>query len=160
MTSTADLSAARLPTGHGAPAHHGLASRLASLPLPALLRLDAALCAGTGLLAAAAAPGVADVLGPDVSTTVVRAVGIALLVYAADLALVSRASATWVRRAGLAAGTGNVVWEVGTVGLVVAGAFSAGGAVVALAVAAVVGGLGLLQLRAARRPAGTVPAQR
>ena len=119
--------------------------------LPRLLRVDAALCAGTGLLAAAAAAPVAELLGPDVPTTVVRVVGIALLVYAADLALASRAPAQWLRRFLVVAGVGNLAWEVATIGLVVAGAFSVVGAVVALAVAAVVGGLGVLQLRAVRR---------
>ena len=116
-----------------------------------LLRVDAALCAGTGLLAAVAAAPVADLLGPDVPTGVVRVVGIALVAYALDLLLVSRAAARWQRPMALAAGVGNVVWELVTVLLVALGAFSVLGAVVALAVAAVVGGLGVLQLRAARR---------
>jgi hypothetical protein len=51
----------------------------------------------------------------------------------------------------LAAGVGNVAWEVATVLLVAVGAFSVLGAGVALGVAAVVGGLGVLQLRAALR---------
>ena len=118
--------------------------------LRTLLRVDAALCAGTGLLAAAAPAAVADLLGPDVSATVVRVVGLALLVYALDLALTSRAAARWQRPAVLAAGVGNLAWEVATIVLVALGAFSVTGAVVALLLAAVVGGLGLLQLRAAR----------
>ena len=116
-----------------------------------LLRADAALCAVTGAVAAAAPSAVADLLGPDVGSTVVRVVGIALLVYALDLALTSRAAARWQRPAVLFAGAGNLAWEVATVVLVALGAFSVTGAVVALALAAVVGGLGLLQLRAARR---------
>ena len=119
--------------------------------LRTLLRVDAALCAVTGAVAAAAPAAVADLLGPDVSSTVVRVVGVALVLYALDLALTSRAAERWQRPAALAAGVGNVVWEVATVVLVALGAFSVLGAVVALAVAAVVGGLGLLQLRAARR---------
>lgn len=119
--------------------------------LRTLLRADAALCAVTGLLAAAAPGAVAGLLGPDVSRNVVRVVGVALVLYALDLAVTSRAAARWQRPAALAAGVGNVAWEVATVVLVATGAFSVLGAVVALAVAAVVGGLGLLQLRAARR---------
>jgi hypothetical protein len=119
--------------------------------LRTLLRADAALCAATGLLAAVAPGTVAELLGPDVSGTVVRVVGIALVVYALDLAVTSRAAARWQRPVALAAGIGNVAWEVATVVLVALGAFSVLGAVLALAVAAVVGGLGLLQLRAARR---------
>ena len=119
--------------------------------LRSLLRADAALCAVTGLVAAAAAAPVADLLGPDVSTTVVRVVGVALVLYALDLALTSRASDRWQRPAALVAGAGNVAWVVATVLLVAVGAFSTAGAVVALVVAAVVGELGVLQLRAARR---------
>ena len=118
--------------------------------LRGLLRADAGLCALTGLLAAGAAGQVAGLLGPDVSATVVRVVGLALVVYALDLAVTSRAAARWQRPAALAAGVGNLVWDAVTVGLVLTGAFSATGAAVALALGAVVGGLGLLQLRAAR----------
>jgi hypothetical protein len=127
------------------------AARTRTADLAVLLRVDAALCAATGLLAGLDAAAVADLLGPDVPTAAVRVVGVALLVLAADLVLVSRASRSWRRRGALAAGVGNAAWEVATVVLVAAGAFSVGGAVAALAFAAVVGGLGVLQLRAARR---------
>ncbi len=116
----------------------------------ALLRLDAALCGATGLLAAAAPAAVADALGPDVPTAAVRWVGVALVVWAVDLALLARASRRVLRRTALAAGVANLAWEVATVVLVALGAFSLGGAALALAVAAVVGGLGVLQLRALR----------
>ena len=116
-----------------------------------LLRADALLCGASGIVAALAAGPVADLLGPHVSSTVVRVVGIALVVYALDLALVSRAAERWQRPAGLVAGLGNVAWLLATAVLVVAGAFSTSGAVVAVALAAVVGELGVLQLRAARR---------
>jgi hypothetical protein len=125
-------------------------SRIARLRT--LLRVDAALCAVTGLLAAAAPGAVADLLGPDVSATVVRVVGVALVVWALDAVLLARASGRLLVGTAVAAGVANVAWELATVGLVVAGAFSVLGAVAALAVAAVVGGLGLLQLRAVRRP--------
>ena len=119
--------------------------------LRALLRLDAALCAATGLLAAAAPAPVADALGPDVPTAAVRWVGVALVVWAVDAALLARASRRVVRRTAFAAGVANLAWEAATVVLVALGAFSVVGAGLALAVAAVVGGLGLLQLRALRR---------
>ena len=118
--------------------------------LRTLLRVDAALCAATGLVAALAAPAVADLLGPDVPVTVVRVVGIALVVWALDAALLARTSGRLLRRVAVVAAGGNLAWEVATVVLVALGAFSVTGAVLALAVAAVVGGLGLLQLRAAR----------
>lgn len=119
--------------------------------LRSLLRMDGALCGATGLVAAAAAGPVADLLGPDVSTTVVRVVGIALVLYALDLTLTSRAAARWQRPATLGAGIGNVAWVAATVVLVAMGVFSTLGAVVALVIATVVGELGVLQLRAARR---------
>jgi hypothetical protein len=118
--------------------------------LRTLLRADAALCAATGLVAAAAAAPVADLLGPDVSTTVVRVVGIALVLYALDLAVTSRLADRWQRPAVLAAGAGNGAWVLATLVLVALGAFSTTGVVVALVVAAAVGELGVLQLRAAR----------
>jgi hypothetical protein len=122
-----------------------------SADLAGLLRLDAVTCAASGALAVAAAPAVADALGPDVPTTAVRVVGVALLLWAVDVGLLSRASGRLLRRGTAAVAGVNVAWEVATVVLVAAGAFSVGGAVLALAVAAVVGGLGLLQLRALRR---------
>jgi hypothetical protein len=119
--------------------------------LAALLRVDAVLCGTTGLLAAAAPAAVADALGPDVPPAAVRWVGVALVVWAVDAALLARASRRVLRRTALAAGVANLAWEVATVVLVALGAFSVVGAGLALAVAAVVGGLGVLQLRALRR---------
>ena len=86
-----------------------------------------------------------------VPTAAVRWVGVALVVWAVDAALLARASRRVLRRTALAAGVANLAWEVATVVLVALGAFSVVGAGLALAVAAVVGGLGVLQLRALRR---------
>ncbi len=113
-----------------------------------LLRLDAALCALHGLPAVVAAPAVADALGPDVPTAAVLVVGVVLLGYAADLALLSRSR--WVRPATLVAGIGSLTWEVAVLGLVVLGVFSTGGAVLALVSAFATGVLGVLQLRSVR----------
>lgn len=115
-----------------------------------LLRVDAALCAATGLVAAVAAPAVSELLGPDVPTRLVRVVGLALVLYALDLAVVSRGADRWQQPAVLVAGIGSIAWEVATIVLVLLGAFSVPGAVVALALAAAVGLLGVLQVRAAR----------
>jgi hypothetical protein len=118
--------------------------------LAALLRLDAALCAATGVAAAAAPALLAEALGPDVPVSAVRWVGVALVVWAVDAALLARTSGRLLRRAAAAAGLANLAWELATVALVALGAFSVTGAVLTLAVAAVVGGLGVLQLRALR----------
>ena len=118
--------------------------------LRTLLRVDAALCAGTGAVAAAAPSAVAALLGPDVPAAVVRVVAIALVVWALDVLLLARTRGRALTSAVLVAAAGGLAWEVATVVLVAVGAFSVAGAVVALVVAAVVGGLGLLQLRATR----------
>lgn len=120
------------------------------LTAPLLLRLDAALCALTGLLLAVDAGPVADLLGPDVATASVRAVGIGLVVWAADLAVAGRLRGRWLVRAGVAAGLINLGWVLGTLVLVATGAFSVLGTSLALAVAVVVGAVGVLQLRARR----------
>jgi len=125
----------------------------------ALLRVDAVLCAATGLLAAAAAGPVADALGPDVPTGAVRWGGAALVVWAVDAALLSRTSGRLLRGTVGAAAVVNLAWELATVVLVALGAFSTTGAALALAVAAVVGGLGVLQLRALRRRPSPADAQ-
>ena len=116
-----------------------------------LLQADAVFCGVLGGAAALAAPSVAELLGPDVSTTVVRVVGIALVVWALDAALLSRTSGRLLRGTVAAAAAANVAWELGTVVLIATGAFSTGGAVVALAVAGIAGALGLLQIKAVRR---------
>ncbi len=116
-------------------------------PRPLLL-IDAALCAALGFPAAVASGAVADLLGPDVSTTAVRVVGALLVVCAIDLLLLSRSP--WAIPATLAAGMGNIAWELAAIGLVVSGAFSVVGGTVALITAAGNGLLGLLQLRVVR----------
>lgn len=116
-----------------------------------LLRVDAAVCALLGLPAALAPAAVADLLGTDASTTLIRVVGIALVLYALDLAVVSRLADRWQRPVTLAAGVGSLAWTAATVAAVALGAFSTSVAVVALVVGVGVAELGVLQLRAARR---------
>lgn len=118
--------------------------------LRALLRADAAFCAALGLAAAAAAGAVADLLGPDVPATVARVVGVALVLYALDLAVTSRLAERWQRPAAVVAAAGNAAWVLGTLVLVALGAFSTAGAAVMLVVALVAAELGVLQLRALR----------
>lgn len=117
----------------------------------ALLRVDAAVCALLGLPAATAPAAVADLLGTNASTTLLRLVGVVLVLYAVDLAVVSRLADRWQRPVTLAAGVGSLAWTAATVALVALGAFSATGAVLALVVGVGVAELGVLQLRAARR---------
>ena len=116
-----------------------------------LLRVDAALCAALGLPAAIAPGSVADLLGTGASTTLLRVVGVALVLYAVDLAVVSRLADRWQRPVLLVAGVGSLAWTAGTVALVVAGAFSTTGAVLALVAGVLTAELGVLQLRSASR---------
>ncbi|TAL21807.1 MAG: hypothetical protein EPN99_06975 [Frankiales bacterium] len=116
-----------------------------------LLRADAALCAALGLPAAIAPAAVADLLGTGASTTLLRVVGVALVLYAVDLAVVSRLADRWQRPVVLVAGVGSLAWTAGTVALVVAGAFSTTGAVLALVAGVLTAELGVLQLRSASR---------
>ena len=118
--------------------------------LRALLRADAAFCAALGLAAAVPTAAVADLLGSDVSPALVRVVGVALVLYALDLAVTSVLADRWQRPVAAVAAAGNAAWVLATVGLVLAGALSTGGAVAALLVAAVAAELGVLQLRALR----------
>ena len=116
-----------------------------------LLRVDAAVCALLGLPAALAPAAVADLLGTGASTTLLSVIGIALVLYAVDLAVVSRRADRWQRPAVLVAGAGSLAWAAASVIVVATGAFSTAGAVLALVVGAAVAELGVLQLRAARR---------
>ena len=113
-----------------------------------LLQVDAALCAGLGLPLALAAGPVADLLGTT-ATTLLRWVGIALVVYALDLLLLARSR--WARPAVLAAGAGSVLWELGSLAVAALADLSTVGTVLLVGQGLGVGTLGVLQLRAGRR---------
>lgn len=113
-----------------------------------LLQVDAALCAGLGLPLALAADPVADLLGTT-SATLLRWVGVALVVYALDLLLLARSR--WARPAVLAAGAGSVLWELGSLVVAALADLSTVGTVLVVGQGLAVGTLGVLQLRAGRR---------
>lgn len=113
-----------------------------------LLQLDGVLCASMGAAMAVAAGAVSDLLGTD-ATGVVRAVGIALVVYA--VALVAGARSRWSARVLKAAGIGNIGWEVGSLAVAVLADLSTTGRVLVAAQGLAVGMLAVLQLRASRR---------
>ena len=116
-----------------------------------LLQVDAALCAGIGVPLALAAPSVADLLGTSQSS-VVRWVGVALVVCALDLLLASRSR--WSRRAVLGAGAGSIAWELASLAVAVLGGLSGVGTALVVSQGLVVGALGVLQLRAGRAAVG------
>ena len=113
-----------------------------------LLQLDGVLCAAMGAAMAVATTPVSDLLGTD-ATGVVRAVGIALVVYAVVLAAAARSH--WSSRVLRVAGIGNIGWEVGSLAVAVLADLSATGRVLVAAQGLAVGLLAVVQLRASRR---------
>ena len=123
----------------------GIGVTSADAKLRQILRVDALACAASGVVAAVAASGVADLLGTE-RTGWVRAVGVFLVVYAADLLLVARATRpTTVRRGAVVSAVGDAVWVAGTVALIAAGAFGGVGIAVVAALGAVVAALGVVK---------------
>jgi len=114
-----------------------------------LLQADAASAAALGVPLAVAAPAISDLLGTS-SVTVVRWVGVALVVYAVDLLLAARSR--WARPALLVAGIGSIAWEVASLAVAAFGGLSSVGTAVVVGQGLAVGAFGLLQLRAARTP--------
>ncbi|GAA4751642.1 hypothetical protein GCM10023328_38420 [Modestobacter marinus] len=113
-----------------------------------LLQLDGALCATVGLVMGTAAGPVAELLGTD-ATGVVRAVGIALALYAAGLLVSSRTR--WARPVLRAVAIGNLGWEVASLAVAVLADLSTTGRVLVAAQGLAVGALALVQLRTGRR---------
>lgn len=115
--------------------------------LRTVLRINAATSLPTGLLALVAAPWVGDGIGVE-STLLIRLVGAGLVVFAVDVLLV--AASDRVTTLAKLVSAADLAWVAGTLVLVAAGAFSTLGAALMLAVAAVVGTLGITQLRLSR----------
>ena len=133
-------------------------SDAAHAPLRRLLYVDAATCAATGLLLAAAAPALATPLGLPVP--LLREAGIVLLPFAALLVWLARQprpprGAVW----GVVAA--NALWVVASVALLPSGlvAPTALGEAFVLAQAAVVAALAGLESTALRRAAGGLAAR-
>lgn len=112
-----------------------------------LLEVDAGASGVLGLALAALPAQVADLLGTS-GTTVLRWLGVALLVLAADLALLARTR--HARRAVVAAGVGSVAWELASLVVAAVAGLSAAGTVLVVAQGLAFGVLGVLQLRAGR----------
>lgn len=106
-----------------------------------LLTVDAVTCLATGLVAAAAAPGMHDRLGLASATPMV-AVGAFLVVYASGLAVLARTDERLARTGAGVTVAGDAMWVIATVALVLVGTFSGLGVAVAAAVGVVVAVLG------------------
>ncbi|MEV0388353.1 hypothetical protein [Nonomuraea sp. NPDC050643] len=114
------------------------------------LAADAVVTGGNGLIYLALAAPVSTLLGPDAG--LLRGIGVFLLVYGAAVGLLAtrRPISPAATKAVIAL---NVIWTLGSVGTVVAGAadFTTIGAIWAIAQALVVAGFAELQIMGLRR---------
>lgn len=122
----------------------------AAQPLRRTLRLNAATSVAGGLVAAIAADRINDLLGAE-SPGAVRLVGLGLVLFAVDVIAVSTmrtrrltAIAPWISAV-------DFLWVAASVAAMALGWFSAGGAAIVGAVAAVVAVFGITQLVLSRR---------
>ena len=119
------------------------------LDVRTLLRIDAAMCIGSGLALAVAVGGW------------VRAVGVFLVVYGVAVGVLSSVTSPRLLRTGaLLTIAGDAGWVVATVAAVALGAFAtAGGTAVALSLAVPVAAMGALKKAALQeQPAGVLAA--
>ncbi len=148
------------PAAHAAPATHLDApddlfeARLAATRLRNLLRLNGEFSAITGLAAALAGGPVARLLGTD-EVWLVRSIGVGLLGFAIGLFLLAGERTDLVRRLAGPISVADLLWVAGTAGVLALGLVSGTGAVILVAVAAVVLALGLAQLLARHRLTAT-----
>ena len=142
------MSTTHVPT-HPTTADAGTDPAAAERNLRTVLRVDAVVSAVSGLALAAAPNALDDVLGTG-QPGVVRAVGIAFLLYAADIALLSRAGTATLRRFAPAVVVANELYVVATVATIALGWYATAGAVLVAAAGAIVGGLAVAQWRFSR----------
>ena len=130
----------------------GALRRIDLTSLPVALRLDAVVTAANGAAYLAVAGPLADLLGYD--ALLLRALGAALLAYAAAVWLVAAARPI-ARPAAVVIVALNIGWAIGCVGAALAGLGSptAAGAVWTIAQALVVAGFAELQITGLRRAA-------
>jgi hypothetical protein len=123
-------------------------ARLRHTRLRTLLRLNASFSAIAGAVAATAAGPVARALDVD-GVWIVRAVGVGLVAYAADLLVVAALGHRRLGPVARAVAVADAAWVVGTAGLVAAGAVSGEGAMLLGLLAVPVAALAVGQWRAA-----------
>lgn len=142
------------PTSNPAPAAPG--SQPAADSTTAVrrwLRANATFSTLSGVAVAAAAPWLADQLGTD-ATALVRLVGVALVVYGVDLAVLATRSAPLVRRLTPAVVVADVVWVAVSAAALAAGAVATTvGTLLVADVAAIVAVFAIGQYRALRNVA-------
>jgi hypothetical protein len=120
--------------------------RTAAQSLRNTLRLNAATSMSGGLVSAIAGGWTAKLLGTEY-TGLVRLVGVGLMVFAADVAMVGGARISRLIRWAPVVCVADGLWVAATAGTIAAGWFSTSGAVLMAAVGVMVSGFGLKQLR-------------
>jgi hypothetical protein len=127
--------------------------------LRTLLRVDAALCAASGVIGLAAARPVADLLGLDGGGWV-AGVGAFLVLYAGGLWTLARARPAITSAGAAVTAVGDGIWVLATLALIAAGVFSGAGVATMVAVAVPVGALGVAKARARRALSRRAPGRR
>ncbi|MEO1059810.1 MAG: SRPBCC family protein [Actinomycetota bacterium] len=127
-----------------------LSARRAATRLRNALRLNAAFSTVTGIAALVAGGPIAHLLGVD-QVWAVRAVGAMLLGFAANVLVVASLRTSRLDRHSLVISIADLGWVASTVGVIALGSFSTSGVITAVAIALVVGELGITQLRARHR---------
>lgn len=122
------------------------ATQRSERPLRSVLATNAVFSGLAGAVLAATAGPIADRVGVDPAWPV-RAVGLALMVFALDVALVARAPQRWLVRGGKAILGADVAWLAGTAAVLAAGWFSPFGVGAALVTASVVAGFAIGEWR-------------
>lgn len=125
-------------------------STTASTPsdrLRSVLRADAVVTAAVGATAFLAAEPLAEQVG---TPTVIRLLGVALVVVGVDLALLARLSGRRLALAGAVVGELALAWVVGTAVVLALGLAEPAGVALLVGVAAVTGWFGVTELRLAK----------
>lgn len=115
-----------------------------------LLRLDAGLCALSGLACLVGATPLSRLLA-DERPGAVRLVGAALLAVAVDFALLARVHAGRLPAATTVAAATNLAWVLGSVAFVAAGAFVPLGVLVVVATSGAIAAFAVAEVAAGQR---------
>ena len=122
--------------------------------LRTVLKFNAAFSAVGGLVAVLAGPWVSEVSGID-HVALTRLTGIGLIIFAIDVALVSRADQLRLLRDSLVVSLADFIWVVATVVVLATVELSTAGVVAALLLGLAVGDFGIAQLRFRSRLVGS-----
>lgn len=124
--------------------------------LRTVLGVNALVSGLAGLGAAVAAEPIADLLGTD-HTGIVRIVGIALVLFAVDLAILRAARHRWLVAGAKVAAGADAAWSVGTIVIALSGTLDPVGVAVVLATGVMTAEFAYLEWTGAVRSADATP---